>query len=101
MIHLTMTSEVSSIRAYDQSAGYENRRPYLAIVTVTHLTDKVVYLHSGVGKVDRETWAKVLDLLRAQGITTLMMERHGQMKTIALQQGGATEEPNTDTPRAA
>jgi hypothetical protein len=101
MIHLTMTPEVSSIRAYDQPGGYENRRPYLAIVTVTHLTDTTVYLHSGVGKVDRETWTKVLDLLRSQGVTTLMMERHGEMKTIALQPGGANHEPITDTPRAA
>jgi hypothetical protein len=101
MIHLTMTPEVSSIRAYDQPGGYENRRPYLAIVTVTHLNDTTVYLHSGVGTVDRETWVKVLDLLRSQGVTTLMMERHGEMKTIALQQGGAHHEPITNIPRAA
>lgn len=84
MIHLTMTPEVSSIRAYDRPGGYENRLPYLAIVTVTHLTDKIVYLHSGVGKVDRETWEKTLDLLREKGVTTVMLERHGRMRTIEL-----------------
>jgi hypothetical protein len=84
MIHLTMTPQTSAIRAYDQPGGYENRLPYQAIVAVTHLTDKVVYLHGAVGKVDRETWAKTLDLLRAQGITTVMLERHGRMKTIEL-----------------
>ena len=84
MIHLTMTPEVSSIRAYDQPGGYENRRPYLAIVTVTHLTDKIVYLHGAVGSVCRETWAKTLDLLRERGVTKVMLERHGRMKTIEL-----------------
>ena len=84
MAHLTMTPQTSAIRAYDQPGGYENRLPYLAIVTVTHLTDKIVYLHGAVGKVDRETWTKTLDLLRERGVTTVMLERHGQMKTIQL-----------------
>lgn len=84
MIHLTMTPATSNIRAYDQPGGYENRRPYLAIVTVTHLTDTIVYLHGAVGTVDRETWAGTLDLLRERGVTTVMLERHGRMKTIEL-----------------
>jgi hypothetical protein len=84
MTYLTITPEVSSIRAYDQPGGYENRRPYIAIVTVTHLTDKVVYLHGAVGKVDRETWEKTLDLLRTHGVTTVMLERHRKIKTIDL-----------------
>ena len=85
MIHLAMTPQTSAIRAYDQPGGYENRRPYLAIVTVTHLTDKTVYLHGAIGTVDRETWEKTLDLLRERGVTTVMLERHGRMKTIELQ----------------
>lgn len=89
MIHLTMTPQTSAIRAYDQPGGYENRRPYQAIVTVTHLTDKIVYLHGAVGKVCRETWAKTLDLLRESGVTTVMLERHGRMKTIELSAPGA------------
>lgn len=84
MIHLAMTAEVSSIRAYDQPHGYENRIPYLAIVTVTHLTDTTVYLHGAVGTVDRETWEKTLDLLRERGIKDVMMERRGRMKTFSL-----------------
>lgn len=95
MIHLTMTPQTSAIRAYDQPGGYENRLPYLAIVTVTHLTDKVVYLHGAVGKVDRETWEKTLDLLRAQGVTTVMLERHKKIKTITL--GPADADPVTES----
>lgn len=87
MIHLHITAAVSNIRAYDQPNGYENRIPYLAIVTVMHLTDTVVYLQGAVGKVDRETWAKTLDLLRDRGVTTVMLERHGRMKTIELTKG--------------
>jgi len=101
MIHLTMTTEASSIRAYDQPDGYEKRLPYLAIVQVKHLTDKIVYLCGAIGVVDRETWKKLLALLGAQGITTVMLERHGQMKTIELQQGSSAQQPNTDTSRDA
>lgn len=85
MIHLAMTPQTSVIRAYDQPGGYERRLPYRAVVTVTHMNDTTVYLQAAVGKVDRETWEKVLDLLRSQGVTTLIMERHGEMKTITLQ----------------
>lgn len=92
MTHLTMTPAVSNIRAYDQPGGYENRRPYRAIVTVTHLTDKVVYLQGAVGAVCRETWTKTLDLLRERGVTTVMLERHGKMKSIEL--SAAADAPN-------
>jgi hypothetical protein len=84
MIHLTMTTEVSTVRAYNVPNGYENRLPYLAIVTVSHLTEKLVYLHGAVGDVDRETWAKLLQMLREKGVETVMLERHGKMKTITL-----------------
>jgi len=89
MIHLTITPEVSSIRAYDRPNGYENRLPYLAIVSVKHLTDRIVYLHGAVGSVDRETWVKTLDLLRSKGVTTVMLERRGRMRTISLKPHGS------------
>lgn len=84
MIHLEMTPATSNIRAYDQPNGYENRLPYLAILTVMHLTDTTVYLQGAVGKVDRETWNKAFALLRARGITTVMLERRGRVRTIDL-----------------
>ena len=84
MIHLTITTEVSTIRAYDQPDGYTRRLPYLGIVTVTHLTDRVVYLHGAVGKFDREALVQAMQLLRERGITTVMLERHGRLKTIEL-----------------
>lgn len=84
MVHLSMTPATSNIRAYDQQGGYDKRLPYLAIVTVTHLTDKIVYLQGAVGTVCRETWVKTLNLLRESGVTTVMLERHGRIKTIEL-----------------
>lgn len=84
MIHLEITPASSNIRAYDQPDGYEKRLPYLAILTVMHLTDTVVYLQGAVGTVDRETRTKAFELLRERGVTTVMMERHGKMKTVEL-----------------
>lgn len=91
MIHLTMTPDVSSVRAYGRPDGYEKKLPYLAIVQVKHLTDKVVFLCGAVGTVNREMWVALLDLFRAQGVTTVMLERHGRMKTITLGQADAVQ----------
>lgn len=84
MRYLTITPSVSEVRSYDQPEGYDQRIPYLAIVTVSHLTPTTVYLHAAVGDVDRETWTKLLEMLRENGVTTVMLERHGKMKTISL-----------------
>jgi len=81
-----MTPEVSTIRVYDAPGGYEARRPYLGIMTVSHLSDKVVYLHGAVGKIDRATHRAALAMLRERGVTTVQYERRGQMKTLELAQ---------------
>lgn len=85
-VHLQMTVEVSTIRAYDQVDGYEKRRPYSAIVSVTQLTDSIVYLHGAVGKLDRSLWGEILHLLRERGVTQVLMERRGRVRAIDLQQ---------------
>jgi hypothetical protein len=82
--HLVMSPHVEFIRVYDQPDGYEKRLPYVGILGVTFLTNKIVYLHGAVGRVDRTAYAQATAMLRARGITTLMVERHGQMKTIEL-----------------
>ena len=84
MTHLHMAREVSTIRVYSAPGGYEARRPYDGIITVTHLTSSVVYVHGAVGKVDRATHARALNMLRDLGVTTVMYERRGRMKTIEL-----------------
>ena len=84
MTHLHMAREVSTIRVYSAPGGYEARRPYDGIITVTHLTSSVAYVHGAVGKVDRATHARALNMLRDLGVTTVMYERRGRMKTIEL-----------------
>jgi hypothetical protein len=85
MIHLTMTPTMSTIRVYDKPNGYDERRPYLGLVTVIHLTDKTAYVCGAVGKIDRATRATAFSMLRDLGITKLMYERRGKMKTTELQ----------------
>jgi len=84
MTHLHISREVSTIRAYSEPGGYEERRPYDGIITVTHLTSSTVYVHGAVGKIDRATHASALNMLRELGVTKVMYERRGQMKTIKL-----------------
>ena len=85
MTHLHMAREVSTIRAYSEPGGYEARQPYDGIITVTHLTSSTVYVHGAVGKIDRATHARALNMLRELGVTKVMYERRGRMKTIKLQ----------------
>jgi hypothetical protein len=84
MTHLHMAREVSTIRVYSAPGGYEARRPYDGIITVSHLTDWFTYVHGAVGKIDRSTYEAALNMLRDLGVTTVMYERRGRMKTIEL-----------------
>lgn len=83
-LHLVMTPHVEFIRVYAQPDGYEKRVPYIGIMAVTRLTDKVSYLHGAFGRIDRAIHAQALQLLRERGMTTLLVERHGKLKTIEL-----------------
>lgn len=84
MIHLNMTPLMSTIRVYDKPNGYDERLPYLGLVTVIHLTDKTAYVCGAVGKVTRATRTTALAMLREMGITKLMYERRGEMITKGL-----------------
>ncbi|TQK10245.1 hypothetical protein [Herbaspirillum sp. SJZ107] len=95
MIHLTMTPETFSVRAYDRPDGYEKRLPYRAIVQVKSLDGKVAHLGGAIGTVDRETWGALLVLLREKGFTAVMLERHKKIKTITL--GSADADPVTES----
>jgi hypothetical protein len=83
MIHLTMTPFISHIRAYVEPDGYARRLPYQAITTVVNMGG-TAFLCAAVGDVNRETWVETLKLLKAAGFDTVMLERHGRMKTITL-----------------
>jgi len=85
MTHLHMARKASTIRVYAEPGGYEARRPYLGIIAVDHLTSSTVYVHGAVGKIDRATHARALNMLRELGVTTVMYERRGRMKTIELE----------------
>lgn len=85
MTHLHMATAVSTIRVYDSPGGYEARRAYLGIITVNHLTDTTVYVCGAVGQIDRATYDSALNMLRDLGVTKVMYERRGQMKTIQLE----------------
>jgi hypothetical protein len=82
--HLHMTPEVSTIRVYSAPNGYEERRPYDGIITVSHLTDTIAYVHGAIGKVDRGTYTMALKLLQERGVKKIMYERRGEMKTLNL-----------------
>jgi hypothetical protein len=84
MVYLTMTPFISHIRAYIEPDGYARRLPYFAITTVAKLSEKVAYLCAAVGDVNRETWRETLALLKVAGFETVLMERHGVLKTVIL-----------------
>lgn len=81
MIYLSLTPHVSQIRVYDQPDGYEKRIPYIGIMTITHLNDTTVYISGAVGNFDRKAYLQVAELLKENGIDTLLYERHGKFIT--------------------
>jgi len=85
MTHLHMARKASTIRVYAEPGGYEARRPYLGIIAVDHLTSSTVYVHGAVGKIDRAAYECAMNMLREIGVTTVMYERRGRMKTIELE----------------
>ena len=85
MTYLHISTQVSTIRVYSAPGGYEARRAYDGIITVTHLTSSTVYVHGAVGKIDRAAYECALNMLRERGITTVMYERRGRMKIIELE----------------
>lgn len=96
MAHLKLTPKSSTIRVYDQPNGYEKRLPYVGIVSIDHLTDWLVYIHGAVGKIDRETLGQAYALLREQGVTTALVERHRQVKVIRLTSGALPKEQHQE-----
>jgi len=85
MTHLHMATAISTMRVYDGPGGYEARRAYLGIITVCHLTDRIVYVYGAVGHITRATHTAALNMLRELGVTKVMYERRGRMKTIELE----------------
>lgn len=84
MPFLHMTPFISQVRLYDEPDGYARRIPYKAIVTVTHMSDRMVYLSGAIGELGPEAFPALLELLRSQGVTEVVSERHGRMKTRSL-----------------
>ena len=85
MTHLHIARKASTIRVYAEPGGYEARRPYLGIIAVDHLTSSTVYVHGAVGKIDRAAYECAMNMLREIGVTTVMYERRGRMKTIEME----------------
>ena len=85
MTHLHIATSGSTIRLYDEPGGYEARRAYKGILQVTYLSDSFAYLHGAVGEIDRAAHAAAMKMLRDRGVTKVMYERRGRMKTIELE----------------
>ncbi len=74
----------SVIRVYDVPNGYVQRRPYVASCTVDYLTHDAAYISNLMGRVNRSTMHLFKQHLKKQGVSTLMYERHGEMKEERL-----------------
>jgi len=84
MLYLSLTPHVSTIRFYDQPDGYENRVPYIGIMTITHLSDTTAYISGALGNFDKAAYTQVMALLKEHGVKTLLYERRGKFITRDL-----------------
>lgn len=81
---LEMSTEVASIRVYDEPDGYARRAPYTGMMNVTFLNSTSVYLHGARGVINRAIYDEAMTMLKALGVQEVTMERHGKMKTTKI-----------------
>lgn len=75
-----ISSLVSQIRIYEEGKSYENRDPYIGILSVLFLTDTKVYICGAHGKMDKATYAQIVKTLKDLGVDEMVYERKGKLK---------------------
>tara|TARA_Y100001936_G_scaffold105315_1_gene103503 strand:+ start:1145 stop:1420 length:276 start_codon:yes stop_codon:yes gene_type:complete len=76
---------VSQIRVYEDSDGYEDRKPYTGIFTIQHISDTTVYISGAHGEnLTREAYEECVKLLQEIGVKTILYERRGKVKTMKV-----------------
>jgi hypothetical protein len=83
-MHVHYSPVISAFRVYEGQDGYATREPYIAIVYVQFLSDDTVYLSGAHGRINKESYDKAFDMLRARGVTKALYERHGKLKERLL-----------------
>jgi hypothetical protein len=79
MIHIQTATTIA--RWYDEANGFEQKLPYRAICSITHLTDKIVYIHGMHGKITKADMLELFIELSLMGIEQVTAERKGEMVT--------------------
>jgi len=81
MYNVEITSVISHIRIFNEGESYEERDPYIGILTLQYLTDEVVYICGAHGvEMNREIYNLCVKALKKQGVTSMVYERHGKIK---------------------
>ena len=74
-MEISIKPEISHVRIYEEGLTYENKDPFLFIVTVHHLGDDEVYLSGAQGKVNRTIIKELRKYLGDRGIKTIRFEK--------------------------
>lgn len=80
-VHAHAEPLVWTLRIYDEPDGYERRRPYRAVATVS-LFGRRAWISALHGTFDRAAWRAIEAWLRTRGVTSAAMERRGRTVTL-------------------
>lgn len=74
---------VSQIRVYEDSDGYDERKPYTGIFTIQHISDTTAYISGAHGEnLTRDAYLECVKLLHEIGVEIILYERRGRVKTL-------------------
>ena len=77
-MEVTYTASVGHIRVHDRG-NYENKDPFVGVVTVHHLSDSIVYLEANLGRFDKTTYVEIYRKLSEMGVQTIWYQRHNKL----------------------
>ena len=79
-MNVSISNLVSQIRIYEDGKSYENRDPYIGILSVLFLSDTKVYICGAHGTMNKNTYAQIVKTLKDLGVNEMVYERKGKLK---------------------
>lgn len=78
-VHIHVEPFIWTLRVYETEQGYEQRKPYIAVATISILGEKA-WISGLHGKFNREIWKAIENWLISKGVTSVLTERHNKLR---------------------
>ena len=75
---------ITQIRVYKTSEGYNNKKPYEAILTLQYIGDDELFIEGLRGRVGMFIRDELKTLLKSKGVKTLKYFRNGKIRSVKV-----------------